>query len=590
MSLELWPHQERLALETYQALTQRQRICSVLATGGGKSRAMAQTTEYALSSGIAEPGFVYVLCHSVDILEQLETTFKEWGFNTGWLAASKPYNPRADVCFISANTLLRRKDMPKWASFVQKVRSSDSLVIADEVHRSLSKKVGELIYSGDCKVSGWTATPWKLGKETLADHFETLIAGPLPRDLIRDGYLVPGRYVEPDMARTDTSDLTVSAGDFTARSVSWLMRDGTFLEDSVRFVFELEPEGQFIFFVADKVHARALSKVLDRLGHKNELILADTEGRASALRRIRASTDIHGISINVLSTGIDIPQLSGVVLMRHTMSRVVHWQQIGRGLRIHPGKEFAWVLDFAGNCYRHGVPEKLDKYEFDTVKPTGTREIGQKTCPQCQTKNGALRLRCFVCGYVFEDQCPDCGAAMYFTQSVCRTCGYDRRSEEERLIAQIEAQKQLELIKSAVKARFLAILDNSEKIRYTYSKEVRKGWYNSDPYRPLKWLQKILIQSDHRTMGLFQDLTKYTLWDETDVLVDPERYYQAYARWLIGWRSPQGSYMASEDVALLMGLQFGQEGRRYLSSLTVDKSYQKKLLAYLEVKQNGNSV
>ena len=70
IDLGLWPHQAMLADDTIKAIRRGLNCCSVLATGGGKSLAMTETTRQILAGGLYST--VGVACHSVDILRQLE--------------------------------------------------------------------------------------------------------------------------------------------------------------------------------------------------------------------------------------------------------------------------------------------------------------------------------------------------------------------------------------------------------------------------------------------------------------------------------------------------------------------------------------
>ncbi|MHC5897344.1 P-loop NTPase family protein [Nostoc sp.] len=54
------------------------------------------------------------------------------------------------------------------------------------------------------------------------------------------------------------------------------------------------------------------------------------------------------ISVDVLKKGFDEPTVGCIVQARPTMSRIKNRQQIGRGSRKHPGKEYCIVLDYAG--------------------------------------------------------------------------------------------------------------------------------------------------------------------------------------------------------------------------------------------------
>jgi superfamily II DNA/RNA helicase len=55
---------------------------------------------------------------------------------------------------------------------------------------------------------------------------------------------------------------------------------------------------------------------------------------------------------DILNEGVDFPECSAVMFLRPTISKTIFLQQLGRGLRKHPGKEDVLVLDFIGNYIR----------------------------------------------------------------------------------------------------------------------------------------------------------------------------------------------------------------------------------------------
>ncbi len=55
------------------------------------------------------------------------------------------------------------------------------------------------------------------------------------------------------------------------------------------------------------------------------------------------------ITVDLFNEGVDIPSLNQIVMLRNTQSSIVFIQQLGRGLRKYPGKDYVTVIDFIGN-------------------------------------------------------------------------------------------------------------------------------------------------------------------------------------------------------------------------------------------------
>jgi len=66
--------------------------------------------------------------------------------------------------------------------------------------------------------------------------------------------------------------------------------------------------------------------------------------------------------------GLDIPGLDGVILARPTASLGRYLQMVGRALRPSPSKEYASIIDLAGNWERHGLPDDDRTWSLDGVE------------------------------------------------------------------------------------------------------------------------------------------------------------------------------------------------------------------------------
>jgi DNA repair protein RadD len=101
------------------------------------------------------------------------------------------------------------------------------------------------------------------------------------------------------------------------------------------------------------------------------------------------------VNVSVLTTGFDAPNIDCVALLRPTMSPGLLLQMVGRGFRLHPGKENCLILDFGGNIERHGPIDQIEPAEKNSQQST---EPPAKVCESCQA--------IVACGYA---ECPACG-------------------------------------------------------------------------------------------------------------------------------------------------------------------------------------
>lgn len=111
-----------------------------------------------------------------------------------------------------------------------------------------------------------------------------------------------------------------------------------------------------LIFVSRKEDGKTLSAEMNRIGYRTEFVSGeDSVDRRNQLIDRLTSDDTTSdcldylISVNIFNEGVDIPSINQLVMLRPTESPVIFIQQLGRGLRKHPEKEYTVVLDFIGN-------------------------------------------------------------------------------------------------------------------------------------------------------------------------------------------------------------------------------------------------
>ena len=86
-------------------------------------------------------------------------------------------------------------------------------------------------------------------------------------------------------------------------------------------------------------------------------------------------------SRDILNEGVDIVEVNQVIMLRPTQSPIVFIQQLGRGLRKAPGKEYVVILDFIGNYNNNFmIPVALSgdrSYNADVIRKYVSAEIVQ---------------------------------------------------------------------------------------------------------------------------------------------------------------------------------------------------------------------
>ncbi len=129
-----------------------------------------------------------------------------------------------------------------------------------------------------------------------------------------------------------------------------------------------------IIFCVDTSHAEAIRDTLNKLkGSENfaTKIVYEDKDDLTIFRDAERPYPMVATTVDLLSTGIDIPHLKNIVFMRPVASRVLFKQIIGRGSRIAPNKGFFRIIDFTN------ATRLID--EWDVPKPpSATKEIPEK--------------------------------------------------------------------------------------------------------------------------------------------------------------------------------------------------------------------
>jgi len=112
------------------------------------------------------------------------------------------------------------------------------------------------------------------------------------------------------------------------------------------------------------------------------------------------------VNVGIVSVGIDIPNLSCVVLSRPTKLISVYLQCVGRVTRLFSGKVHGIVIDHAGIIEKIGLP--TDRFEWSL---DGKESVEARAQKSKEEKKEPKQITCSKCHCVFVSRrsCPDCG-------------------------------------------------------------------------------------------------------------------------------------------------------------------------------------
>jgi superfamily II DNA or RNA helicase len=231
--------------------------------------------------------------------------------------------------------------------------------------------------------------------------FDALVIGPTVSDLTAEGFLVPARIFAPAVP-PDLRGIRTRAGDYDPAALSDLMGTAQMVE-AVAAHYRLHVgDRSAVLFAASTRHADALAAGLSESGIASKAVAATTPAaeRQNALSGLANGSVRIVCSCDLISEGLDVPEIAALILLRPTKSLALYLQQVGRGLRPAPGKHELIVLDHAGNSLAHGHPDAPRRWSLHGAgavrgrKPRGVAEF----CPHCASVIRRARPACRSCG------------------------------------------------------------------------------------------------------------------------------------------------------------------------------------------------
>ncbi|RFP66905.1 DUF4145 domain-containing protein [Hymenobacter lapidiphilus] len=386
--------------------TQMQRgALLVMATGSGKTRTAAALVDMLLKAGWVTR--VLFLADRKALVRQAKNAFAEHLPSLSLVnITQEKEDSNSRMVFSTYPTMMNRIDgeVEEGATRFYGPGYFD-LIIVDEAHRSVYQKYQAIFEYFDSLLIGLTATPLaQIDRNTyelfgLEDHQPTY-AYEL-NQAVQDKYLVPPKALSVplkfqrqgikynELSEAEKEEYEEEFRDEATGLVpdeigsnalnAWLFNQST-VDEVLRFVLERgvkvqggDKLGKTILFARSHRHAifieERFHKLFPHLGGGFVRVIDNYEDYAQALLDDFSDTEKApqlAISVDMLDTGIDIPDVVNLVFFKAVRSSAKFWQMLGRGTRLRPDlfgpgqdKEYFVVFDFCEN------------FEFFEARPEG---------------------------------------------------------------------------------------------------------------------------------------------------------------------------------------------------------------------------
>jgi superfamily II DNA or RNA helicase len=225
-------------------------------------------------------------------------------------------------------------------------------IVIDECHHATSKTyAAPMDYFPNAKVLGVTATADRADKKNLGSVFDSLAYEYTIMQAIRDGFLAPIK-AQTIPLNIDLRNVSIANGDFKAEEVAHALEP--YLHVIAEHMVERCRDRKTIVFVPLIVTAVKFAGILKEAGLNAQHISGADEERGQKTKWFAAAGPGTVMVNSMLWTeGFDDPATDCIIVLRPTKSRALYAQMVGRGTRIHPGKENLLLLDFLWLCDKH---------------------------------------------------------------------------------------------------------------------------------------------------------------------------------------------------------------------------------------------
>ena len=365
----------------------------VMPTGAGKTVVFA-----AISKAISQnEKNVLILVHRRELIDQASKKLKNIGVNHGVIAA-KYKSSQNNIQIASVQTLVRR--------LVTNTFNPDYIII-DEAHHAAAGSWKKIIeHFKDAYKIGCTATPIRLDGRGLADYFDDLVKGPGVAKLIKDKYLAPYKVFAPPL-KINLDKVKTLAGDYQKKELEKQIDSVDIIGDAVQ-QYKKHADGlPAIAFCISIKHATDVCNKFKDAGYKAAIVHGEmkVDDRDEAIKGLANGKIQILTSVDVISEGTDVPDVSAAILLRPTKSEGLYLQQVGRVLRPKEGKT-AIILDHVNSTRTHGFVD--DKREWSLHSQKKKKKKGEvaphvETCKKCFATYKPTPV-CPVCGYQAENR------------------------------------------------------------------------------------------------------------------------------------------------------------------------------------------
>jgi type I restriction enzyme R subunit len=389
----------------------KRKALLVMATGTGKTR-----TAIALVDMLLKANWVKRVLFMADRTELVKQARNSFNIHLPQLTSvnltKEEDNEAHRLVFSTYPTMLNRIDEARSQGKPLYGVGHFDLIIVDEAHRSIYKKYEDIFLYFDALLLGLTATPHDETHRDTYHAFDCEVGNPTYYyeldQAVTDQYLVPPKKLSvpttflqrgikydelPEEDREQFENAFAMLGEEVPEEIDaaainkWLFNKDTIrkilntLMDKGIKIESGDKIGKTIIFAKNQDHAELIEDVFNEQfpqyrGVLTEVISYRNKHAETAIEKFKTPEQNPqiAVSVDMLDTGIDVPEIVNLVFFKPVYSKAKFWQMIGRGTRLCTDllgegrdKEHFFIFDCCLN------------FEFFEINPEGVSGFEQRS-------------------------------------------------------------------------------------------------------------------------------------------------------------------------------------------------------------------
>lgn len=260
----------------------------------------------------------------------------------------------ASVASLGKEEVLKRKFSP----------DSFEYIVMDECHHSTADQYQKILdFFHPTYLLGLTATPERMDGRSVYELYDFEVPYEITlKEAVNRGVLVPFHYYGIMDDTVDYSALHFVRGHYEESELTAVYLENTKRDQLILGYFLKYHPKHALGFCCSRQHASHMARFFSESGVAAGAVYSredntENEGdektywldRIEAVKKLESGEIQALFCVDMFNEGVDIPVVDLVMFLRPTESPIIFLQQLGRGLRKAPGKEYLTVLDFAGN-------------------------------------------------------------------------------------------------------------------------------------------------------------------------------------------------------------------------------------------------